>query len=151
MPRCFKTLLPATVAVLLVFGFFPTQAAAQAEVTGIIGYLLGSDIDPDPGDGISRNFESGLAWGVRGGYSSKTIRCLAWKVASHKLPCPILMLVRTHSPTVSLTAISTWSYKERTRTAGLTSRLDWESLASGWVLPMVVRPTVSWAPTSGLA
>ena len=71
MPRCFKTLLPATVAVLLVFGFFPTQAAAQAEVTGIIGYLLGSDIDPDPGDGISRNFESGLAWGVRGGYSFK--------------------------------------------------------------------------------
>ena len=71
MPRCFKTLLPATVAVLLVFGFFPTQAAAQAEVTGIIGYLLRSDIDPDPGDGISRNFESGLAWGVRGGYSFK--------------------------------------------------------------------------------
>ena len=71
MPRCFKTLLPATVAVLLVFGFFPTQAAAQAEATAIIGYLLGSDIDPDPGDGVSRNFESGLAWGVRGGYSFK--------------------------------------------------------------------------------
>ena len=34
-------------------------------------YLLGSDIDPDQGDGVSRNFESCLAWGVRGGYSFK--------------------------------------------------------------------------------
>ena len=71
MPSCFKTFLPATVAVLMVFGLFPAQATAQAEATAIIGYLLGSDISPDPGDGISRNFESGLAWGVRGGYSFK--------------------------------------------------------------------------------
>ena len=71
MPRCLKTLLSATVAVVMVVGLFPAQAAAQAEATAIIGYLLGSDIKPDPGDGISRNFESGLAWGVRGGYSFK--------------------------------------------------------------------------------
>ena len=71
MPRCFKTFLPATVVVLMLFGLFPAQAAAQAEATAIIGYLLGSDISPDPGDGVSRNFESGLAWGVRGGYSFK--------------------------------------------------------------------------------
>ena len=71
MPRCLKTLLAATVAVVMVVGLFPAQAAAQAEATAIIGYLLGSDIKPDPGDGISRNFESGLAWGVRGGYSFK--------------------------------------------------------------------------------
>lgn len=71
MPRCLKTLLSATVAVVMVVGLFPAQAAAQAEATAIIGYLLGSDIKPDPGDGVSRNFESGLAWGVRGGYSFK--------------------------------------------------------------------------------
>ena len=71
MPRCFKTFLPATVVVLMLFGLFPAQAAAQSEATAIIGYLLGSDISPDPGDGVSRNFESGLAWGVRGGYSFK--------------------------------------------------------------------------------
>lgn len=69
MPRCFKALLPAVV--LMLIAFFPAQVAAQAEATAMLGYLLGSDIDPDPSDSISRNFESGFAWGVRGGYSFK--------------------------------------------------------------------------------
>ena len=67
MQRCSKVLLPA--AVLMLLAFIPAEAAAQAEVSPFIGYLIGSDINPDTAVlPISRSFDSSLTWGVRGGY-----------------------------------------------------------------------------------
>ena len=74
MHRCFKQVL--TAATLLAVALLPSAAMAQAEITPTIGYMIGSDINPEGGDiaapiAISRSFQSSLAWGVRGGYFFK--------------------------------------------------------------------------------
>ncbi len=67
MRRWSKVLVPA--AVLMLFALIPAQAVAQAELSPFIGYLIGSDIDPDTAVlGISRSFDNSLTWGVRGAY-----------------------------------------------------------------------------------
>ena len=67
MQRCSKVLLPA--AVLMLCAFIPAEAAAQAELSPFIGYLIGSDINPDTAVlPISRSFDSSLTWGLRGAY-----------------------------------------------------------------------------------
>lgn len=59
------------VAALVMVALLPAEANAQAELTPFVGYLLGSNIDPDvdnsPPPG-GRSFENSFTWGVRGAY-----------------------------------------------------------------------------------
>ena len=73
MQRSFKFLLPALVIAMV--ALMPVEAAAQAEFTPFVGYLVGSGIDPKAPDGTEaggdRSFANSFTWGARGGYTMR--------------------------------------------------------------------------------